>query len=118
MKRFIIIAAAIATLAPLSAHAQERMSDGRYAAAQRCLAYGDLRQLQSDPIDFTALREAVDVGTREYWLVSDAREYARGLRARAGGASIEHLRRSRDEACQGFVEQGLVQSGETNTGAS
>ncbi len=118
MKRLFMIAAVCVALSPLAANAQERMSDGRYAAAQRCLAYGSLRQLEADPIDFTALREAVEVGTREYWLVSDAREYARGLRARAGGASVEHLRRSRDEACQGFIEQGLVQSSVANTGAS
>ena len=68
MKRMLVIVAAFAVLAPLAANAQERMSDSRYLAASRCLAYADLEQLQSDPADFSALREAAEVGRREPWI--------------------------------------------------
>ena len=111
MKRMLFIIAAAAALAPLSANAQERMSDARYLAANRCLAYADLDQLQSDGVSFVALREAASVGSRERSIATQVRENARSVRARATSASVEELRRRRDEACASFAERGLVRLG-------
>jgi hypothetical protein len=109
MKRMFLIAAALIIAAPLSAHAQERMSDARYLAAHRCLAYADLEQFQADSGNFSALREAADAGGRLGSVRSEARTQARDIRVRANGASVDELRERRDQACAGFVERGLVQ---------
>jgi hypothetical protein len=109
MKRLIVIAAVVFTLAPLSAHAEERMSDARYLAANRCLAYADLEQLQPDAANFDALREAADAGGRTASIRAQTRRYARDVRARASGFSVDELRERRDEACESFVQRGLVQ---------
>jgi hypothetical protein len=119
MKKFLITAVLVSTLTPLSAHAQERMSDARYIAAQHCLAYADLEQLRSDPIDFSALREAVAPGYRSSAVTADARDTANRVRARAGllanaNGGMEELRDSREQACARFVERGLVH----NSGAA
>jgi hypothetical protein len=123
MKRLITIVLALAALAPLSAHAQERMSDARYASAQHCLAYADLSQLQSDALNFSALRDAVAPGYRSTAVSSEARENARRIRARANNlatsaSGLQELREQRDAACAAFVERGLVQSEGASSGAS
>ncbi len=111
MKQMLVAVAAIAVLAPLAAHAQERMSDARYLAANRCLAYADLSQLQGEPANFTALREAAEIGSRQRSITNQARQDARSISARATSASLEELRERRDEACASFAERGLVQFG-------
>jgi hypothetical protein len=114
MKRIIALIAAAALLAPALAAAQERMSDARYLAASRCLAYADLPQLASDGADFTRLREAAETGRRAREIVAQAEESARRTRvtARSWGEderSVAQLRERREDACAGFVETGLVQ---------
>lgn len=116
MKHLVITVAAVAVLAPLAANAQERMSDARYLAASRCLAYADLEQLQSDPADFSSLREAADAGQRQRAIRERARESARDIRLAARSLDAEQLRDRRDQDCAGFIERGLVQLG--SSGAS
>ena len=111
MKHMLVIIAAAAVLAPFAANAQERMSDARFLAANRCLAYADLDALQGDSANFTALREAADVGVREPTITTRVRQNTRGIRARATSASVEELRARRDEACASFTATGLVQLG-------
>jgi hypothetical protein len=123
MNKIIIVALTLSAFAPLSAQAQERMSDARYIAAQQCLAYADLSQLQSDGVDVAGLREAVRPGFRETAVSSEARENARRVRARANNLAtqpngVQELREQRDAACASFVERGLVQSQGRATGAS
>ena len=115
MKRILTIVVALATLAPYSANATDtRMTDARYLAASRCLAYSDLPELQTDRGNFDALRAATAVGFRSSSVVSDAREYAARVRAtarRLGGMQTgpQQLREERGAACAGFVTGGLVQ---------
>lgn len=114
MKRIIALFAVAALLAPAAAVAQERMSDARYIAASRCLAYADLPQLASDGADFTRLREATEAGRRTREIVAEAEENARRTRvtARSWGEderSVQQLRQRREDACAGFVGTGLVQ---------
>ncbi|WP_135210893.1 hypothetical protein [Vitreimonas flagellata] len=109
MKRMFLIAAALIIATPLSAHAQERMSDARYLAANRCLAYAELDQLQADGANFSALRDAADAGGRLGSVRAEARTQARDIRARANGANVDELRERRDETCASFVQHGLVQ---------
>jgi hypothetical protein len=111
MKHLLVITAALVVLTPLAAHAQERMSDARYLAANRCLAYAELGELQGDAVDFGALRSAVEVGNRERTIVSQVRQNTRAIRARATTLSAEELRQRRNDACAGFAERGLVQLG-------
>jgi hypothetical protein len=120
MKRLITIVLAMSVLAPVTAHAQTRMSDARYISAQRCLAYADLPQLQSDGLDFSALRDAAAPGYRSSAVASDARENAQRVRASANllanaTGGLDELRERRDDACGGFLERGLVQSGASRT---
>lgn len=109
MKRLFMIAAVCVALSPLAANAQERMSDTAYLSANRCLAYADLPALQSDPVNFTSLREAVNTGTGDFDIRARAREFERSLRVRARVTGADELRERREEACSGFVESGLVQ---------
>lgn len=115
MKRVLLIAAAMAVLAPLAANAENsRMGDGRYLAASQCLAYADLPELQSDGANFSALRAAAAVGFHSSSVVSQARENATRVRAtarRLAGMNngLQQLRDERETACSGFVQQGLVQ---------
>ncbi len=114
MKRIIIAVMALSTLAPLSAQAQERMSDSRYIAAQQCLALADLSQLQSDGVNVSSLRDATRAGFREAAVSSEVRENARRIRARANNLAttpngVQELREQRDTACANFVQSGLVQ---------
>ena len=123
MNKIIIVALTLSAFAPLSAQAQERMSDARYIAAQQCLAYADLSQLQADGVDVAGLREAVRPGFRDSAVASQTRENARRLRARANNLAttpngVEELREQRDAACAGFVERGLVQNRSQSSGAS
>ncbi len=123
MKRVLSIVVALATLAPLSANAEEaRMSDARYLAASQCLAYADLPELQSDGANFSALHAAAGVGFHSGSVVADARENAARVRAQARRLSgmnngLQQLREERDSACAGFVQRGLVQL-EASTPAS
>lgn len=115
MKKILIAVFALSALTPLAAHAQERMSDARYIAAQQCLAFADLSQLSSDPVDFSPLREAVSSGYRSSAVTSEARENARRVRGRANNVAtfadgVQELRTQRDEACSSFMERGLVHS--------
>lgn len=115
MKKILIAAFALSALTPFAAHAQERMSDARYIAAQHCLAYADLTQLQSDAVDFTQLREAASTGYRSSAVSAEARENARRIRGRANNLAtfadgVDQLRSQRDAACGGFIERGLVQT--------
>lgn len=109
-----VIAAAIAAaavLAPLSASAQERMSDGRYLSANRCLAFAELNQLQGDGSDFTALRQASEIGRRDPVISDQVRQITRQTRARARSLSAEQLQSRRSEACDRFAAEGLVRLG-------
>lgn len=49
MKRLIMIAAVVATLAPLSARAEERLSDADFVAGTRCVAYAEHRATACEP---------------------------------------------------------------------
>jgi len=115
MKRILSIVVALATLAPFTASAADsRMSDGRYLAASRCLAYADLPELQSDHANFDGLRAAAAVGFRSGSVLSDARDNATRVRATASRLSsmetgLQQLREERGAACSGFVAGGLVQ---------
>lgn len=115
MKRTLAILAVVTAFAPLTAHAEDaRMSDARYIAASRCLAYAELPQLQADGADFSRLQAAATVGHRSHDIVSQAQEEARRTRvtARSWGdddRSVTQLRERRDDACSGFVHTGLVQ---------
>ncbi|MGE0743157.1 MAG: hypothetical protein AB7O98_17615 [Hyphomonadaceae bacterium] len=116
MKRMLTMIASLAVLMPMTATAQERMSDARYISAARCLAYADLPQLSDDPANFSALRTAMSEGYRSRVVVSDAEENARRVRvtARSLGESergVRSLREQRTEACASFVERGFVQMG-------
>jgi hypothetical protein len=118
MKKILLAALAFTAFTPLAAHAQERMSDARYIAAQQCLAYAELSQLASDPIDFAPLREAVSNGYRSSAVASEARENARRVRGRANNVAtfadgVQELRGQRDEACAAFVERGLVHNNQS-----
>lgn len=114
MKKIITILAAFAVLAPVTANAQERLSDTGYVAASRCLAYAELPQLGSDGVDYTALRASVDAGSRPRAITARARDATRQIRGLAGGTETEVLRTRRDEACASFVQQGLVQAGSSS----
>lgn len=114
MKRILVVVAAFTALAPIAASAQERMSDARYLAANRCLAYADLEQLQNDGADFSGLRAATEFGNRERTITARVRQDTRTIRARATSASVEELRERRDQACASFAERGLVQLGGSN----
>ncbi|MFZ2030879.1 MAG: hypothetical protein WAU68_11260 [Vitreimonas sp.] len=115
MKRILSIVVALAALAPFSANAADaRMSDARYLAASRCLAYADLPELRSDPGNFSALRAAAALGFRSSSVASDARDNAARIRATARRLSNmetgpQQLREERSAACAGFVAGGLVQ---------
>jgi hypothetical protein len=115
MKRTLAILALVSALAPLTAHAEDaRMSDARYIAASRCLAYAELPQLQADGADFTRLRAASTIGHRSRDIVSQAADEARRTRITAhswgdSDRSVTQLRERRDDACAGFVHSGLVQ---------
>lgn len=115
MKRSLLLAVVLAATATTPAFAQ-RMSDASFIAASRCIAYSDLPQLASDPMDVTALREAMSGGFRSQAVASQARDHANRVRARAASLAqseggIDELRERRDEACANFVERGLVQIG-------
>lgn len=123
MKYVLSIALALTTLTPLAANAQERMSDTRYMAAQRCLAYADVEQLQGDGFDYTALREAADYGNRQLMIQTRTREATRQVHAsayRLGSSerALTELRQRRDDACASFVEGGLVQHNAGNVSAA
>lgn len=108
---FAAAIAAAALLAPLSANAQERMSDAAFLAANRCLAFAELRQLEGDGANFTALRDAAEARRRPPAITDQVRQINRATRARANTLSIEELRSRRNEACERFSTQGLVQLG-------
>lgn len=122
LKHIVIAAFALSALAPFSAHAQQRLSDTRYIAAQQCLAYADLTQLQSDQIDVSALRDAAGSGYRASNVAAIARDNTNRIRARGSNLEntsngLEELRELRDEACGSFVERGLVQRQGSAAGA-
>lgn len=121
MKRILIAAAALATLAASSAANAEptRLSDWAFTSASHCLAYAELPQLQSDPVSITALREAVSYNrnARPLGVVNSASHYTAQVRAEAASADVTELRQRRDQLCEGFVRGGLVQL-ETATPAS
>ncbi len=108
---FAAAIAAAALLAPLSANAQERMSDAGFLAANRCLAFAELRQLEGDGANFSALRDATDARRRPPAITEQVRQINRSTRARATTLSVEELRDRRNEACERFQTQGLVQLG-------
>lgn len=93
----------------------ERMSDGRYMAASRCVAYAQLPQLSNDGFDIAPLAEAVDDARPSYMASqradSDARDVRlAGRRAGDNAGDIERLRIRRDEVCADFVSSGLLQA--------
>lgn len=119
MKRLLMIAA-IATLTPLSAHA-ERMTDAGFIAASRCLAYTDHTALAGDGFDVGALREAVSEGERRVHTMAISRSEANArnigrLRAESAG-ELQTLRDRRDAACAAYISQGLVQAPATSASA-
>ncbi|MBL8542714.1 MAG: hypothetical protein JNJ63_02805 [Hyphomonadaceae bacterium] len=114
MRRIIAVLVSLSAFAPLTAHAEERMSDARFLSASRCLAYESVASLQADGVDYSALRSAVTVGMRDPVISDRARQFQRetriaGNRARQSERALADLRANRDEACQPFVERGLVQ---------
>lgn len=121
MKRLFLIVAAIVITTPLTAHAQERMSDARFVSANRCLAYADHEALTSDAPNVEALRQTVRENTSRASPIARARadeveDRVKGLRARSEDR-LQRLREERATACAPFVTQGLVQMSAT-TGAS
>ena len=112
MKRTVIAVAALALLAPLSAQAEPaHLSDWAFANASHCLAYAELPQLQSDPVNTSALREAVNYqrSGRSIDVLNGAAVYASHVRAQAASGNTDALRARRDELCHGFIQNGLVQ---------
>lgn len=115
MRRIIAVLASLAAFAPLSAHAEERMSDARFLTASRCLAYADAAPLQADGIDYSALRAAISTGgARDTFVYQRANRYEHDVRmsanrARRSEQALTRLRAARDEACQPFIARGLVQ---------
>lgn len=114
MRRIIAVLVSLSAFAPLTAHAEERMTDARFLSASRCLAYESVPSLQNDGVDYSALRSAVEVGSREPVIFDRARGFERqarmaGNRARGNERALANLRFTRDQACQPFVERGLVQ---------
>jgi hypothetical protein len=115
MKRILSIVVALAAIAPLAAHAENaRMSDARFLAASRCLAYADLPELHGDQANYSGLRTAAAVGFHGGSVGSDARDEASRVRAtarRLGSMDhgLEQLRGERNAACSSFVDGGLVQ---------
>lgn len=119
MKASFIIAASLMITASFPAFAQtERMSDGRYIAASRCVAYAELPQLSEDIFDYSSLKAAIDdqrVSSLIRERVRDNHRDAVLASQRAGdnAVAISDLRVRRDAACSNFVSSGLVQAGAT-----
>jgi hypothetical protein len=112
MKRFAFILT-VALLAPLAAHAQERMGDSEYVAATRCIAYAEHRALASDAPNVEALRQAVRQSTSRMSPVilgraDSAEDRIKRMRAR-NDERLQELRDGRSRACAPFAAQGLVQ---------
>lgn len=121
MKRIIIAAAIFAAIAPASAFSEtERMSDSRYMAAARCVAYSDIEAIQGDGFDATALKTEVQAQSRRArapevrtLLRSDIRQIERaGARESDSERGLETLRERREAACASFAATGLVQLGQ------
>ncbi|MDX2276218.1 MAG: hypothetical protein NW206_12275 [Hyphomonadaceae bacterium] len=116
MKAKFIIAASLLAAASFPAFAQtEPMTDGRYMAASRCVAYAQLAQLQGDGFDISPLAQAVDDARPNYMAEqradSEASDIRRaGRRAGDNAGAIQILRERRDEACAGFVSNGTLQA--------
>ena len=113
MKHLIMIAAVVATLTPLSAHAQGRLSDADFVAGTRCVAYADHRAIRADAPNVDALRQTLRANSGHASLIAHARadevrEHVRGINGRSE-ARAERLREQRATACAPFVTQGLVQ---------
>lgn len=118
MKRMFLITVAALIATPFAAHAQERMSDSRFVAASRCLAYADHEALASDAPNVEALRQAVRDNTSRASAVARARadeveDRVKGLRVRSD-ERLQRLREDRATACAAFVAQGLVQMNSSN----
>lgn len=117
-KHLITIAVMVSALAPFSAHAQEAMTDARFVAATRCIAYADHRALESDAPNVDALRGAVRYhdGRADPVALARADEVKRDVRRQRARDESEAaaLRDARDRACASFVTQGLVQAGNGN----
>ncbi|MES1200029.1 MAG: hypothetical protein ABUS57_01090 [Pseudomonadota bacterium] len=113
MKRTVIAVAALAMLAPLSAQAEPaHLSDWAFANASHCLAYAELPQLQSDPVNTSALRDAVNYqrSARSLDVINGAAVYASHVRTQAASSgNTDALRARRDQLCHGFIQNGLVQ---------
>jgi hypothetical protein len=111
MVRTFIAALALAAL-PAAAFAEpERITDASYIPATRCAALAELPALAADPLDVTALREALLVGqgTRTPYLRERAREEERRARLLARRTeNADLLRIRRDTACAPFVARGLA----------
>lgn len=118
-KHLITIAVMVSSLAPLSAQAQETMTDARFVAATRCIAYADHRALTSDAPNVDALRQAVRYhdGRADPVAIARADEVKRDVRRERARDEAETaaLREARDRACASFVTQGLVQAGAGNS---
>lgn len=122
MKASFIVAAALLISASVPAFAQteERMSDGRYIAASRCLAYAELSQLSGDTFNTVALKTAFDSqnptsGARQRAGEETSDAQRAGRRAGDNAISVEMLRSRRNAACEGFVATGLVQASAVST---
>jgi len=122
-KHLITIAVMVSSLTPLSAQAQaqaqETMTDARFVAATRCIAYADHRALTSDAPNVDALRQAVRYhdGRADPVAIARADEVKRDVRRERARDEAETaaLREARDRACASFVTQGLVQAGAGNS---
>lgn len=123
MKRMITVVLALTALSSFSAAAEERLSDSRYLAASRCLAYADVAALETSPADFASLRTTTAAGYRDSAIVARSQHEARNIRsrseslAREGAQGVNLVRDRMDDACASFIQQGLVRL-ETNTPAS
>jgi hypothetical protein len=110
MVRVILAALALAAL-PAAALAQpQRIADGSYVSAARCVALAELPQLASDSPDVTVLREslAIDRSRRAEHLRNQADDAARRVRIQARRSDAALLRIRRDAACAAFTDRGLV----------
>lgn len=89
------------------------MTDGRFLAASRCVAYADVQQLEADVTDFTAPRTAVTVGNRHQVIRQRAENEAGAIHRNARRAAetdlgLAQLRARRASACEPFVQSGHV----------
>ena len=111
---FIGAAAAFMMIAPAVAQADD-MTDSRYLAANTCVAYAELPQLEGDVFDVTNLKAAMREHRPQTYIRDRARVAARDVRT--DGGDVAELRAERDQACASFISSGLASAAPAAPGA-